>query len=139
MRTDAERRRRVLERSDGRCHLCGKRAAARNYGKVGARGAWEIDHDVPRSKGGTDHLNNLRAAHCSCNRAKGARSSRAARAKYGRTAAPMSAAQAEDARCKAGLASAALAVVLIGGAGPAIAGIVGVIAYCFGHDANPHE
>ena len=33
---------------------------------------WEIDHDVPRARGGTDHEKNLRLAHRSCNRSKSA-------------------------------------------------------------------
>ena len=42
-----------------RCHLCG------------TRGATTADHLVPRSKGGTDQLSNLRPAHGACNYSRG--------------------------------------------------------------------
>lgn len=41
------------------CHLCG------------GPGATSADHLVPRSKGGTDALDNLRPAHLGCNIARG--------------------------------------------------------------------
>ncbi|WP_084653994.1 HNH endonuclease [Nocardia altamirensis] len=41
------------------CHLCGR------------RGATTADHVIPRSKGGTDALENLRPAHKSCNSSRG--------------------------------------------------------------------
>lgn len=40
------------------------------YGKTGRYG-WEIDHIKPRSKGGTDHPDNLQPLHRKNNRAKG--------------------------------------------------------------------
>lgn len=49
----------VLVRDGGRCWLCGK------------LGATTIDHVIPRSLGGPDTLDNLRAAHGSCNSARG--------------------------------------------------------------------
>lgn len=42
------------------CHLCG------------CDGADTADHIVPRSRGGTDELANLRPAHRSCNSRRGA-------------------------------------------------------------------
>ncbi|PRY05393.1 HNH endonuclease [Kineococcus rhizosphaerae] len=53
-------RARVLARSTV-CHLCG------------LPGANEVDHVVPYSRGGGDNEENLRPAHRSCNRSKGAR------------------------------------------------------------------
>lgn len=41
------------------CHLCGR------------PGATTADHLIPRSKGGSDALANLRPAHTSCNSARG--------------------------------------------------------------------
>lgn len=41
-----------------------------SYGKPTEKG-WEIDHSKPQSKGGTDHLNNLRPLKTSENRKKG--------------------------------------------------------------------
>jgi 5-methylcytosine-specific restriction endonuclease McrA len=41
------------------CHLCGQ------------TGATTADHVIPRSKGGSDALDNLRPAHHACNSARG--------------------------------------------------------------------
>ncbi|WP_075340724.1 HNH endonuclease signature motif containing protein [Tenacibaculum agarivorans] len=41
-----------------------------SYGKNTPMG-WEIDHSKPQSKGGTDHLNNLRPLQTEENRKKG--------------------------------------------------------------------
>jgi 5-methylcytosine-specific restriction endonuclease McrA len=40
-----------------------------SYGKSSPMG-WEIDHSRPKSKGGTDHLNNLQGLQTSANRRK---------------------------------------------------------------------
>lgn len=69
----------IYDRTGGYCHLCRCKLSFTNYAKHGARGAWEVEHSRPRAKGGTDRLNNLYAAHIRCNRAKGKRSTRAAR------------------------------------------------------------
>jgi 5-methylcytosine-specific restriction endonuclease McrA len=48
------------------------RATLRQYGRTchlcGQPGATTADHVIPRSKGGTDALSNLRPAHFHCNR-----------------------------------------------------------------------
>ena len=41
-----------------------------NHGINSGRDEWEIEHSKPKSKGGTDHLNNLYAACVKCNREK---------------------------------------------------------------------
>lgn len=46
-----------------RCWLCGD--------DLDDQG-WDIDHVVPRSRGGSDDLSNLRPAHARCNRSRGA-------------------------------------------------------------------
>lgn len=61
----------IYDKTKGYCFYCGKKLAYTNYGKIRAKGSWEIDHGRPRSKGGTDHLNNLHAACVDCNRDKG--------------------------------------------------------------------
>lgn len=81
---------RVFDRTDGRCHICYRRVAWKNYAVLGARGAWEVDHSVPRAFGGTDRITNLLPAHISCNRSKQAGSSRSARGQHGRRRAPLS-------------------------------------------------
>ena len=54
------------------------------------RGSWEIEHSRPRSRGGTDHLNNLYVACISCNRSKGNGTTASARAANGYRKAPLS-------------------------------------------------
>jgi 5-methylcytosine-specific restriction endonuclease McrA len=51
----------ILQRDQHVCWLCGR------------KGANSVDHVVPRERGGTDELGNLRAAHASCNSRRGAR------------------------------------------------------------------
>ncbi|HZW06078.1 MAG TPA: HNH endonuclease, partial [Phycisphaerales bacterium] len=57
----------IYDRTSGYCHLCGKKLALTNYAAHGHKGAWEVEHSVPRACGGSDRLNNLYAAHISCN------------------------------------------------------------------------
>lgn len=80
----------IFERTDGKCHICTKKLCRSNYGVNKGRGKWEVEHAIPKSKGGTDHLNNLYAACISCNRSKGNGTTKAARAVNGRTKAPLS-------------------------------------------------
>jgi 5-methylcytosine-specific restriction endonuclease McrA len=53
-----------------------------NYGKRGARAAWEVDHSRAKANGGTDHLNNLMPACIPCNREKGTLTSRAMKNRF---------------------------------------------------------
>lgn len=41
-----------------------------SYGKDTSMG-WSVDHSKPKSKGGTDHLNNLQPMNMSANKSKG--------------------------------------------------------------------
>ena len=66
----------IYDKTDGYCHLCDGKVAWKNYANFGSRGAWEVDHSNPIAAGGTDYYRNLFAAHISCNRSKGAMSSR---------------------------------------------------------------
>lgn len=65
-----ETKRRVFDKTDGICHLCGKRLVFDNYGQEGERGAWQIEHSHARSDGGVDDLRNLRPACIDCNLSK---------------------------------------------------------------------
>ena len=56
----ASARSRVLRASDGICYLCGR------------EGADEVDHVVPRSRGGSNDPENLRPVHKSCHSRKSA-------------------------------------------------------------------
>ena len=130
---DVERRREIYKKTNGRCHLCGWRIALRNYGVEGARGAWEVDHSVPRAEGGTDRLNNLFPAHISCNRSKQDASSRSERRENGRTRAPMSAKAEMRARLKraagGALAGAALGARFGGPVGLWLGLVGGIVGY----------
>ena len=55
----------ILERDSFTCRFCGKRAPETEL---------EVDHVVPRSKGGSDDTSNLVTACRDCNRGKGVRS-----------------------------------------------------------------
>src|SRR2546422_7786095 len=61
----------VFEKTRGYCRYCGKQLAWSNYGRVGERGAWEVEHSIPISRGGTNYFRNLWAACVDCNTEKG--------------------------------------------------------------------
>lgn len=53
---------RIAERDKWTCHVDGLGYMPND--------PWEIDHNIALSKGGTNHVSNLRLAHRSCNRDK---------------------------------------------------------------------
>lgn len=55
---------RIAARDGWTCHVCDEGFITGD--------PWEVDHDVAISRGGTNHLANLRLCHKSCNRDKGA-------------------------------------------------------------------
>jgi len=65
-----ERLEEIFDRTGGECACCEKQLSYSNYGQFGHRGAWEVDHRVPVSKGGSNNLRNLQAMCIDCNRAK---------------------------------------------------------------------
>ena len=73
----------ILDKTEGHCHLCGKKLCFGNYAEQGARGAWEVDHSRSVSQGGTDYFRNLFPACIDCNRSKGTRSSHTLRRSHG--------------------------------------------------------
>lgn len=90
MKYSVERCRNIFSRTDGQCHICRKKLSLNNFGKFGEKGNWEIEHSNPKSKGGSDNINNLYAACISCNRSKGSSSTKSARNKNGYKHAPYS-------------------------------------------------
>ena len=90
MNVTSELTRTILARTGGDCHICHDGVGPRSYGRTDSPLGWEIDHSVPRAKGGIDRRNNLYAAHIRCNRSKGVKSSRSARGQHGYTSAPLS-------------------------------------------------
>lgn len=71
MKQTKPRLRRIYDKTDGQCEYCGKEITWTNYGKYDVRGGWHVDHSQPRSRGGTNHLNNLFPACIKCNLDKG--------------------------------------------------------------------
>lgn len=121
----------LYEKTDGRCHVCRKKLAFTNYGVSGRRGAWEVDHSVPRARGGTDRRSNLLPACIPCNRSKQARSTRSARAARGHTRRPMSRAEQDKSQTKNALvgggAGAVLGAMFAGPPGALVGGLVGAL------------
>lgn len=115
----ADRRRKIFEKTDGRCHICRRKLAWRNYGAAGATGGWEIEHSRPRAQGGTDHLHNLLPSCIPCNRAKGASGRRAARQKHGFKSAPLSAHRKMKNAWAGGAIGALVARLILAPLGPA--------------------
>lgn len=130
----------IYDRTSGYCHVCHKKVAYTNYGRIGSKGAWEVDHSVPLAKGGTHRRNNLYAACIGCNRAKGHRSTKTARYAVGTGKAPLSRPKRRLAKVKQAIAGgtigAALGGVILGPPG-ALLGAV----FCGGmaHKRNPDK
>jgi 5-methylcytosine-specific restriction endonuclease McrA len=62
----------IFNKTGGYCVRCKKQIVLDNYGKMGERGAWEVDHHYPKARGGSDYFHNLWPTCISCNRSKGA-------------------------------------------------------------------
>jgi len=128
----------IFDRTDGHCHLCGKKLCFSNYAQYGRKGAWEVEHSNARCKGGSDRLCNLYAAHISCNREKGVFTTRTARGWNGQTKAPLSKKKKEEIRSNNrwgwGTALAVGGGVLGGPWGCLLGGILGA---AIGDDIKP--
>lgn len=130
----------IYDKTTGKCHLCHKKLSFNNYGQIGAKGAWEIEHSVPRAKGGTDHLNNLYPSCISCNRTKGKRSTRSIRAQNGVVKAPLSKINREKAKTATTLTSGLVGGVLGAATGGPIGALIGaVIGASIGNNSNPDK
>lgn len=128
----------IYRRSTGYCHLCHKKLSRTNYGAQGNRGAWHVEHSKPRSKGGTDHANNLFAACIQCNYEKSDKTTRTVRKWNGKTYAPLNPDKRKQAKLNNGFAGAiagGLAGAMV--AGP-FGGLVGALGGAFvGSSHNP--
>jgi len=63
--TISAKRKKVYNKTNGRCAYCGKR--------LELLGNWHIEHMLPRSRGGQNSMDNLVASCEACNRRKGAK------------------------------------------------------------------
>jgi 5-methylcytosine-specific restriction endonuclease McrA len=134
--TDEELRR-IYDRTAGRCHICHKKLAFKNYGQCNKRTAWEIEHSNPRANGGTDGYNNLYAACIRCNRSKGAGSTRAARACHGKVRAPLSVKKRKNAKLANALAYGVAGAGIGSFLGPLGTVAGAIIGGHIGHKRNP--
>ena len=134
MRYTKEQLDQIYRKTSGYCHLCHAKLSRKNHGRAGQRGAWHVEHSVPRAKGGTDHLNNLKPACISCNLDKGVTTTRTARGRYGKTRAPLS----DEKRKQAKSENTLLGAVGGGVVGFAVAGPIGAAigALAVGHLAE---
>ncbi|MGQ0543022.1 MAG: HNH endonuclease [Blastocatellia bacterium] len=133
-----EKLERIFDRTSGYCHLCSRKLAFCNYAIRGARGAWNVEHSVPRALGGTDHLNNLYPAHIECNELKGINCTKRSRAAHGRTRAPYSATKRiqkrENNALRKGVLTGAAGGAMFGPSGAIIGAFIGAIS---GYNENP--
>jgi 5-methylcytosine-specific restriction endonuclease McrA len=134
-RTRAELRR-IYDRTSGYCHLCRKKLSFANYGRVDGRGAWHVEHSVPRAKGGTDHANNLYAACITCNLDKSTVTTKTVRGWNGRTRAPLSRRERRKARTGNAVAGGVIGGILGSILGPLAAVIGAGIGAKVGHDVE---
>jgi len=127
---------RIFHRTGGRCHLCGSQLSRPAYGRVGVRDGWEVDHSHARANGGSDHGNNLFAAHIACNRSRQAKPVQAIRRANGLVAPPMSTAQREQLRAQRviGFGTLCFGLVVLAGGGP-VAILAGVLGAALGSES----
>jgi 5-methylcytosine-specific restriction endonuclease McrA len=130
---------RIYDRTSGYCHICHKKLAFKNYGCNGTRGAWHVEHSRARSKGGTDHLNNLYAACIDCNLEKGTVTTPTARGWHDKSRAPLSPDKRKAAKrtnAAAGASLCGLAGTLLGPWGAVGGAVLGGIK---GYKKNPDK
>lgn len=63
-------RARIVPNSPFRVDVCGALMSWDEYGNIGSPLGWEVDHIIPKSRGGTNTASNLQALHWRNNRAK---------------------------------------------------------------------
>lgn len=119
---------RVFRRTAGVCHICRQPLVRSAYGREPhVKGSWEVDHSKARSIGGADHPNNFYAAHPRCNRSKGRRSTRAARARYGYKRAPYSEEERRDNTASGALLGAAMLATTVAPQARLAAVVIGMV------------
>jgi 5-methylcytosine-specific restriction endonuclease McrA len=77
--------RHIYSKTDGCCHLCGKKHRLSDYAIT-----WHREHHVPRAHGGSDHVKNLYVACVKCNLIKGILPSKVVRKWMGLNQVPLS-------------------------------------------------
>jgi len=130
--------RKIYDRTTGYCHICKKKLSYKNYNRIDEKGAWEVEHSRPRSKGGSNHINNLYASCISCNRKKGTYTSQTARSWNNRRKAPLSKVQRKKAKCSNAIIGGITGSIIIGlAAGPVGAFVGAALGGKIGYDVDP--
>lgn len=115
-RWDTDDLERIFDRTSGRCHLCHKKLAWKNYGAPKeARGAWHVDHSRALARGGVDDLRNAMPACVSCNCSKRDGSNHSIRSRHKVSRAPLSRQRRREAKAANAVGGAGIGA-LIGGA-----------------------
>ena len=127
----------IYDRTTGYCHICRKKLSFINYGKMGKRGAWEVDHSRPRSKSGADSLNNLYASCISCNGTKGTFTSRTARSWYDRKKAPLSKVKRNEVKCTNAVLGGIVGLLIGLYVSPFVALVGSIMGGKIGYDIDP--
>jgi 5-methylcytosine-specific restriction endonuclease McrA len=137
MAKDLQRLRRIYDKTDGYCHLCHRKLSFQNHGNRNTKGAWHIEHSIPKAQGGTDHLNNLLAACIDCNIEKSTLTSRTVRSHNGNTRAPYSKSKKKEIRDSNTAAGAIIGGVIGLVGGPWGAAIGATIGGMIGNSSSP--
>lgn len=66
MYSSEKNRKELFEKSNGKCEVCGKNLH-NNYEMFNDKNYMQIDHIIPKSLGGKDKIDNLRAICIKCN------------------------------------------------------------------------
>lgn len=61
----------IFKKTGGKCRSCRKQLVHKNHGKIGERGAWEVDHSVSLKRRGSSIKRNLYPMCVDCNQKKG--------------------------------------------------------------------
>ena len=116
-----------------------KKVSFTNYGSYGSRGAWEVEHSIPLSQGGTNYLNNLYAACIGCNRSKAVQSSKRVRSQYGRKRAPYCREKKLKIRMSNRITGGGIGGVIGSIGGPIVSAIGAAIGAKIGRDIDPND
>ena len=87
---DYQRRKAIFYKTLGFCHLCHSKLSFNSYGIHREKGAWHVEHSIPKARGGTEHLNNLYPSCIDCNLQKGVQRTSTVRYSNGVSRAPYS-------------------------------------------------
>lgn len=136
---DNERLNRIYDKTDGYCHICHKKLCFSNYGILGAKGNWEIEHSVAKTNGGTNHLNNLFPACISCNRSKREQPTKTARSYYGNSRAPYSKKRKQSIQNQNTVAGTVIGGIFGSVFGPIGAFVGAGIGAAIGNDSSPKK